>query len=406
MRETVDNITVRAIHVNHGLHPECNDWAARCRLNCEKLHVPLQVELAKIDVDSGDGMESAARRARYGLFQKVLGENEFLLTAHHEDDQIETLLLRLLRGSGTRGLSSIAERRRLGRGWLVRPLLGMRRAEIESDAQAAGMEWIEDPSNMDTSIDRNYLRHEIVPRLRERWPGIGSTVGRAARLAGESTVLLDILADADRRYLSDGACLVAAKLREFDEPRQRNVLRYWLSSRGLAPPGEARLKAGLEQLMTARADAQPVLRLPDGQVRRYRDRFYILEFDPTSVCATRPAEFAWAGREPIDMGPVRGRLRLEAAALGLCQSVVSAGLVVRYRRGGERIRGVGQRHHQSVKKLFQAKGIVPWMRRFVPLLYARDELVAVGDLCLAADAAADKNHSGYRVIWDKHPVVN
>jgi tRNA(Ile)-lysidine synthase len=295
LREEVGNINIRAIHVNHGLHPDCNDWAARCRAYCDQLRIPLQVELAKIDFDSGDGLESAARRARYGFFSTVLGENEYLLTAHHEDDQIETLLLRLLRGSGTRGLSSIAERRRLGRGWLMRPLLGMRRAELESDAQAAGIDWIEDPSNIDTSIDRNYLRHEIVPRLRERWPGIGSTVGRAARLAGESTALLDTLADADRRYLSDGACLIASKLREFEEPRQRNVVRYWLSIRGLVPPGEARLKAGLAQLMTPRADAQPVLRLAEGQVRRYRNRFYILEFDPTSVCATLPAEFAWDG---------------------------------------------------------------------------------------------------------------
>jgi tRNA(Ile)-lysidine synthase len=242
--------------------------------------------------------------------------------------------------------------------------------------------------------------------LRKRWPGIGSTFGRAARLAGESAALLDTLAEADSHGIVRGASLDASALRQLDESRQRNVVRYWLRTHGLPPPGEARLKDGLRQLMSAKADGQPLLRLPQGQIRRYRDRLHILGFDPEAMRQSLPAEFAWDGREPLVMGPIRGRLRLEAAAGGLRESCLSGGIVVRYRRGGERIRCVGQRHHQSVKKLLQAKGIVPWMRFHVPLLFVGDELAAIGDLWLSAEAAADKDDSGYRVIWENHPSVD
>ncbi len=406
MRREFNGIVVRAIHVNHGLHPQSDEWAAECEVFCRKLDVVLQSEVVLVDRNADEGVEAAARRARYGSFSRTLGQDEYLLTAHHQDDQLETLLLRLLRGSGTRGLASIADRRQFGRGWLLRPLLEMSRVKMEAYARSAGFNWVDDPSNVDTSIDRNFLRHEVVPVLRDRWPGLGQTLGRAARLARESADLLDVLAEADGRNLMRGHVLDAAGLRQLAPARQRNVLRYRLRSRGLTVPSEAQLRTGLAQLLSARSDAQPVLRWSGGQIRRYRDRLYILEFDPDSASESSPAEYQWDCRDPVDMGLVRGHVRLETASSGgLAKSSVSEGMVIRFRRGGERIRQAGQQHHNSLKKLFQAHGVVPWMRHNVPLVYVRDQLVAVGDRWIAADAAAAQDERGYRVIWENHPEI-
>jgi tRNA(Ile)-lysidine synthase len=406
MRREFNGIVVRAIHVNHGLHPQSDEWAAECEVFCRKLDVALQSEVALVDCNAGEGIEAAARRARYASFSRALGQDEYLLTAHHQDDQVETFLLRLLRGSGTRGLASIADRRQFGRGWLLRPLLELSRVKMEAYARSAGFSWVDDPSNVDTSIDRNFLRHEVVPLLRDRWPGMGLTIGRAARLARESADLLDVLAAADGQNLMQDHALDGAGLRQLDPARQRNLLRYRLRSRGLTVPSEAQLRTGLAQFLSARSDAQPVLRWSGGQIRRYRDRLYILGFDPDSAGESLPAEYPWDCRDPLDMGPVRGRVRLEAASSGgLAQSSVSAGMVIRFRQGGERIRQAGQQHHKSLKKLFQAHGVVPWMRRHVPLLYARDQLLAVGDRWVAADGAAAQDERGYRVVWENHPEI-
>ena len=405
LRAEFNRVAIRAIHVNHGLHPGSAEWASACEIFCAKLGVPLRSEVVRIDPGAGDGLESAARRARYGLFSAALDKGEYLLTAHHQDDQIETVLLRLLRGAGTHGLAGIAERRQFATGWLLRPLLECSRQQLEAYARTTGIEWVDDPSNVDTSIDRNYLRHEIAPRLRDRWPGLAHTVSRAARLAQESAGLLDDLAEADGRNLIVGEKVDAAALSSLNGPRQRNLIRYLVRSRGMAMPSEAQLRAGLDQLMSARIDGQPVLRWSEGQIRRYRGQLFVLEFDPDPGRAALPSQFQWDGAKPVDMGPVRGRLRLESGPGGLSRAAWSQGLAIRFRHGGERIRAVGQQHHKSLKKLFQARGIVPWMRAHVPLLYAGDQLVAVGDLWLAADAAAAPDDSGYRVVWENHPTT-
>ena len=404
LRQEFGGITVRAVHINHGLHPRSAEWVAGCQDICRKLGVALRSETVRVDRNASEGLEAAARRARYDLFSEVLATNECLLTAHHQDDQTETLLLRLLRGSGTHGLASIADRRRFGRGWLLRPLLDMSREDLESYARAEGISWIDDPSNLDTSIDRNFLRHEVLPILRGRWPGLGQTIGRAARLAGESAGLLDALAEADRLDLLQARGLDVGGLQRLDPARQRNVVRHHLGSLDLTVPSEVQLRVGLAQLLSARADALPVLRWPGGQIRRYRGCLYILGFDPDGLRESLPAEYEWDGRDPVEMGSVRGRLRLAASSsTGLAESSVSDGVVIRFRRGGERIQEANQRYHKSLKKMFQAHGVVPWMRQHVPLLYVGDQLLAVGDRWIAADAAARIDEPGYQVIWENHP---
>ncbi|MBT8444349.1 MAG: tRNA lysidine(34) synthetase TilS, partial [Gammaproteobacteria bacterium] len=390
-----DYVSLRAVHVHHGLHTDADDWTARCRSLCRDLDVPLEVRRVDVDLDSGQGTEAAARRARYAAFESLLDEGELLLTAHHAQDQVETVLLRLLRGAGVKGLGAIAVRSRFGRGWLVRPLLSLGRPELEACARDHALRWIEDPTNRDTDLDRNYLRHDVIPALRLRWPGMDASIGRTARLAAEAQELLHALAAQDALTVMNGKLIALRRLRELDGSRQRNLLRYVLQQRDIAPPSELQISGGLEQLLTAREDRNPVLRWPGGQVRRYRDNLYVLEDDPEQLADAGPDTIQWDGHEPLALGAIRGRLTIERLA------GEPSGLNVRFRRGGERLLEADHAHHQRLKKMFQARGVVPWMRAHVPLLFQDEELLAVGDLWLSSEFAT-RLGEGARIRWEGH----
>jgi len=393
----LDGIQLRAVHVDHGLHANARAWAGQCEIAARQLGVPFEVCRVEVDLTAGDGIEAAARYARYAALEQLLEPGATLMTAHHADDQVETVLLRLLRGTGVRGLGSIAERMPFGPGWLVRPLLTIDRSELEAFARARSLTWVEDPTNLNTARDRNYLRHEVVPVLRRRWPGLPAALGRSARLAAEGATLLRELAEQDSVPVVRDGLIELDALRRLTSARQRNLVRYVLHERGLVPPSETQLLSGLAQLLSARVDRQPVLRWPGGQIRRYRERLYVLDADPGQATAQLPDEYAWDGCAPLDMGPVRGRLRL------ICDDPpgASAGdLVVRFRRGGERLAEADRRHHKRLKKVLQACGVLPWMRAHVPLVSRDGELLAVGDLWVGAPPAATS-----RIVWDRHARI-
>jgi len=397
LRHELGGIELRAVHVDHGLHADAGGWAGQCAAAAERLHVPFEVCRVEVDLTSGDGVEAAARHARYAAFEALLEPGETLMTAHHADDQVETVLLRLMRGTGVRGLGSIAERMPFGPGWLMRPLLTIARSELEAYARARDLAWIEDPTNLDTALDRNYLRHEIVPTLRRRWPGLAAAIGRSARLAAEGATLLDDVAQQDcETVVADGLIELEA-LRRLPPARQRNLVRYVLHERGLVPPSEMQLLSGLDQLLSAGIDRHPVLRWPGGQVRRYRERLYVLDADPEQATADLPDQYAWDGRAPLDMGPVRGRLRLVSEDPAARHT---GELMVRFRRGGERLLEADRRHHKRLKKVLQSCGVLPWMRPHVPLVSRDGELLAVGDLWAGAPPT-----SGGRIVWDRHAQI-
>lgn len=395
IQRQLDGVAVRAVHINHGLHADAAAWAEHCESVARQLGVAFEACSVDPDLAAGEGVEAAARHARYAALEAMLQPGEILMTAHHADDQVETVLLRLMRGTGVRGLGSIAACRSFGPGLLMRPLLQLNRSELEAYARERGLTWIEDPTNVDTGLDRNYLRHEVVPVLRHRWPGLPAAIGRSARLAAEATGLLEDLARRDSESVVQDGLIDLAGLRRLDAARQRNLVRYVLHQRGLVPPSEVQLLSGLEQLLSARDDRQPLLQWPGGQVRRYRDRLYVLERDPQHAAAGLPEEYAWDGAAPLDMGPLRGRLRLVTDN----SSPSSPGvLLVRFRHGGERLPEADQRHHKRLKKVFQARGVLPWMREHVPLVMRNGELLAAGDLWSAKAAL-----SPYRIVWDRHP---
>lgn len=391
---------VSAFHVDHGIHADSAQWSAHCEALARQLGVPFATERVDVRRDGGDGLEAAARAGRYAAFAAHLRPDDVLLTAHHGDDQLETLLLRLLRGSGVRGLAGIHAFGTLGRARFARPLLDFSRAEIAAYAIANELEWLDDPSNADLALDRNYLRAAVLPALAARWPAAHRAAARLARQMADTEDLLTELAAADLGAVETFARLPAGHLLGLGRARRRNALRYAIRSLRLPVPAERQL-AELEARLATRADAETCVRWPGAEARLYRGTLYLMaslaEPDVTAGARLRP-DAPWDGRS--------GRLELVAAnGYGIPDEWVQAGLEIRFRAGGERIRPAGRAHRCSLKHWFQENGIVPWMRARVPLLYHEDMLVAVADLCLAADLPASSAGPRWRLRWTAHAPV-
>lgn len=394
---------LRAIHVDHQLQPASAAWAEHCERLCRRLAVPLLVCRVNVSTIGDEGLEAAARRARYGALGAALAAGELLLTAHQRDDQVETLLLHLLRGTGVAGLGGIPRLAAFRDGRLLRPLLDLPRAVLLDYAKRVGLEWVEDPSNRDARIHRNFLRHEVLALLRTRWPGLDAAVARSARLSAEAARLLDELAAQDARRVRRAGRIAVTALQQFDEARQRNVLR-WLCRREIgSAPGEQQLREGVAQLLGAGADRNPVLAWPGGELRRYRGQIYLQRPLPDQL--PLPREMPARAGAILDLGT--GRLRL-ARTRGRGLSLARLGgrvFTVRLRAGGERLRPAGEPHHRELKKLLQEQGIVPWMRGRIPLLFCGDQLVAVAHLWVAAEFAATGAEPALRVCWDERPLL-
>lgn len=393
------DVPVVAVHVDHGLHDNSTAWAAHCEAQARSLGIEYRCRRVTVQLESGQGPEAAAREARYAALFAELGDGDWLLSAHHREDQAETLLLNLVRGSGPAGIAGIGAIRRFGPGWLARPLLGIDRPALVDYAERHGVDWLEDPSNRDRRFDRNFLRHDILPRLRARWPDIAARLQRSASHASEAAGLLADLADIDIEALGgDPARLDAAGLLALPASRQRNVIRQALRRSGLSTPTAVQLERVREDLLPAREGAQPLVSWPGANVRRHRGHVYLLPELPAAPPADRAVEGA-----SIALGAGLGVLELEAgAARGLSAATVAAGLELRFRGGGEAFRPDGQAHTRKLKKLLQDAGVVPWMRDRLPLLYAGERLVAVGDLWLAADAVSAP---GTAVRWRNRPAL-
>ncbi|MCC7258053.1 MAG: tRNA lysidine(34) synthetase TilS [Gammaproteobacteria bacterium] len=394
---------VRAIYVDHGLHPDAPAWGGEAGQLCTGLGVPFSTMAVAVATDAGQGLEAAARHARYRALAAALAPGEWLLTAHHRDDQAETLLLNLLRGAGPAGLAGIPARTTLGAGTLCRPLLDVPRRVLLDYARAAGLAWVEDPANTDTRLDRNLLRHRLLPLLAERWPAAAASIARSARLSGEAAVMLEALAEADARRVTRRGRVMIEPLRALPEPRQRNLLRFLCRRDPGAVPPEARLREGLAQMLGAGDDRLPLVAWPGGEMRRYRGVLYLLA-PVAPLPATVPDLPVRAGAR-LDLGAL-GRLRLlRAQGRGLASGRLAGTLTVRWRQGGERLRPAGSTHARELKKLLQDRGIVPWMRDRIPLLYSDDRLVAVAGLWVADEVAARGSEPALRVSWDRHPAL-
>ena len=362
-----------AIHVHHGLQAAADAWPEHCRLVCESLGVPLQV--IRVQVQPGASVERAARDARYSAFTEVTQINEVLLTAQHRDDQAETLLFRLLRGAGVRGLSGMPRQRRLGKGHLLRPLLDASRAELETYAAGHQLNWIEDPSNHDRQFSRNYLRHQIFPVLTARWPQAITTMARSAAHLSEAQGLLDELAQIDLRQatsLSDFdwlglPSLELASLEKLSAARQRNAISHWLEPLTRLPDSDH--WSGWEDLRDATGDARPIWRLADGEMHRAGDRIWWLSGTWLRIAIS-------VGEWP---DPAQPLVLPGNGVLTLKGQIPDGPLQIRYREGGEVMELPG-RGHRDLKRLLNERGVPMFMRGRLPLLYKGEQLLAVANL--------------------------
>jgi len=370
---------LRAIHVHHGLQAAADAWPDHCRAVCAALGVELDV--LPVQVAPGASLEQAARNARYDAFEKRLGLGEVLFTGQHRDDQAETLLFRLLRGAGLRGLSAMPQQRPLGQGSLVRPLLGLSRQQLQTYADMHGLVWVDDPSNSDTAFARNFLRGEVFPILRQRWPQAEANLARSAEHLGEAMGLLDELAASDLAIACDNAplpwlelySLSLEVLAAMSPARQRNALQFWLSQRTRLP--DSRHWAGWNDLRDAAADACPVWRLTDGELHRSHGRIWWL--DGVWLAAVS-GNYPWLDSgQPLRL-PGNGSVRLMSAPLG-------EGLHIRYRQGGEIMQLPG-RGRRDLKRLLNELQVPHFVRPRLPLLYRGEQLLAVANLPELAQA--------------------
>ena len=395
------SVPLLAIHVDHGLQDDSERWAEQCRSAVAAMGVDFESQRVAVDDVAGKGQEAAARDARYAALAAMMTPGDWLLSAHHEDDQAETLLLNLLRGSGPAGIAGIAAIRRFACGWLARPLLSFSREALQKYATDQDLDWIEDPSNTDCSFDRNFLRHDVLPLLESRWPEVARRLNRSSRIASETATLLDDLAAIDMCTLGERHDRLRIDvLKSLPLARQRNLLRHALRELDLSTPSAAQLQRVLDEVIAARDDAEPVLKWNGVAVRRYRNHLYLLAADSSDDTFSTAIS---KGRERIDLGHGLGTLRLESGAkLGLDENLLERGLQLRYRQGGEKLRVLDQSHTKTLKNLLQEKSVVPWMRDRVPLVFSGDKLVAVADLWLAADAASTP---GVAIHWENRPPI-
>jgi tRNA(Ile)-lysidine synthase len=414
---------LRAVHIDHRLLPASRRWSAHCRRVARQLQVPLSVRIASIVRTRGESLEAAARAERYRLLGAALGPGEALLTAHHQDDQLETVLLQLLRGSGVAGLAAMPPTAPFAHGVLVRPLLTVTRAELSAWLRAQGLAWVEDDSNAQLRADRNYLRTRVLPTIRERWPSAAATVSRSARHAAEAQRLLDLLGAADIDRAACGAMLSARMLRRLPLERRRNALRFWITAAGALTPPATRLEEIACTLLAAREDAQPLVSWDGTVVQRQGDLLSLrrlaghLPRTAASAAATleaanaagrarrgpaaRDVRWQWQDVRQRVLSTPLGTLTLKSDPRGPVDlDALGPTLMLRVRRGGERLRPVRGGPRRTLKQLFQEAHVPVAHRARLPLLYDRGRLIAVADLWLDASVqAGGTSRRRARLLW-------
>jgi len=375
---------VRAIHINHHLQPAAGSMARSARRAARSLKVPCRVINAPVRAGRGESIEAAARTHRYDALRRDLQSGEWLLLAHHQEDQAESLLLQLLRGAGIAGLAAMPARS----GVTLRPLLHVPRARLFDYLRARRTQWSEDPSNADERFDRNFLRRRILPLLRERWPGLEAAVSRTAGLAAEAQELLMLRAASQLAGAQDGVALSVSVIRRLSDADRRNALRYWLGLRGLGMPDARRLREIAGPMLEARHDALPQVRWPGGVLRRHGDLLYAARPETGSEAgrASKPVSWNWRRAPRVEL-PGGGSLELIEDPNGELRSAsLPARLTVAFRRADGSVAGLpGGR---TLKRALQEGPLPPWERARVPLIYAGRRLLAVGDWWRAPECSA------------------
>jgi tRNA(Ile)-lysidine synthase len=394
---------VRAVHVDHGLQAAAGALRESAARLCRRLEVPLSVVRVTVEAGPGISVEAAARTARYRAFAHELQPDECLLTAHHALDQAETLLLQLLRGAGLKGLSAMPLCRRFAAGWHLRPLIEVTPRALAAFRVAQHIDAADDPMNRDARFDRVYLRTRVWPALEERWPGAAVSLARSAHHLADAQELLEQTAAGAMRRLRDGEALSISGLRALSLREQASTVRFWLHDAGVMPPSTLRLAEALRQVMTAEADQLPAIIWGEHALRRYQGRLFVTAATPPALGAATDWCIALGSRLPLGEG--LGALRWVAQPGGLDAQRLPGVLSVRRRSGGERLKAAPRARTQTVQHLCQTMGVLPWMRDALPMLYAGDALIAIGDLWQDARWRVGPAAQGFGCVWEDAPAV-
>lgn len=390
LREPLD-IHLAAFHLNHGISRHADEWQSFCADLCARLGVVYSSASVSLEKQPGESLEAVAREARYGEFARL--DADYVVLAHHLDDQAETVLLQLLRGAGLRGLSAMPELRgSRGAPALLRPLLEISRAKVIEYAARRGLAWIDDDSNANLAFDRNFLRHRIFPELEPRFPGYRQALLRASRHAAESQALLDEMAAADGKNACEDGSLAVAALCALPALRAKNLLRWFLDRQGVRVPSAARLEEILRQAIEARVDAQVEIAAGDKRVCRYRGRLYVV----AAVNLDIPADCRvnWAFQDCLEIPG--GMLHFDfcqGEGISLAK-LRAAPVTVRFRHGQAWLRPDCRRPSRSLKNLFQESAIPPWQRPRIPLLFSGERLVWAAGIGVDCDYRAAAGEAG------------
>lgn len=379
------NARVDAIHVNHNLSANAVSWQDHCQSVCTALHMPLIIEAVHV-TSAGKGIEAAARHVRYGAFEKHMDNKTVLLTAHHADDQAETLLFRLLRGSGLQGMSGIQAYRLFAGGCIARPLLNVPRDTLAQYAHQHHLSWIDDESNEDEQFSRNYIRRSVLPLLKQRWPKAVTQLSGSAQRAADSQLLLNTYLQqdfmvCDRRDERVGESISLVEFQTFSTNKKTHILRYWLDVVGCRLPSAAVMEQ-VHKLIGSVDTSASAVQVDQYVLRKFNHRLFLLPrsfFQSLAQANLHGIEHIYFNKRHVLPGNF---------LLSVCAHEESAPLpiTVRFRQGGERAHPAGRQHSQTLKKLLQEYKIEPWLRNIVPLVYCDNQLMAVGDLWVETGA--------------------
>ncbi len=390
---------LRVVHINHNLNEYSDDWAQFSSKVCEKYDLPL-INASVKPKRQGKGLEADARALRYQSFREIIQDNEYLLTGHHQDDQMETLLYRIFRGTGIGGLRAIRRKTKFGKGFLYRPMLSVSRDKIEEYARLKNLKWICDSSNNDSSYDRNYLRKDIIPLIKKRWPSVEKKVSRLAVIAEQNQSLLNEFAIEDIGKLKNYSHLDVGTLSGKSYPRIVNIFRFMINKNNMGVPSMQVLNEGIKTLMHSKSES-PSMTWNDYSIRRYKHRLYFLNSSLNSP-NNLLAEISWDIKKTINLGENLGSIQARfLTGDGISLNKCPKSLAIKYRKGGEEIKPSGHKITKSLKNLFQENNVLPWVRDKIPLIYVDQELISVGDLWFNQDYKANNNEDGFLVTWDK-----
>ena len=393
-------VDLSAVHVNHGLSANADTWAAFCDTLCRALGIPLAVVRVEVPrFGCGEGLEAAARRLRHAVFAGC--DADWLALAHHRDDQAETILFRLLRGAGVSGAAGMpAERLQAGGPRLIRPLLDLPRSLLAAYAEENALHWVEDESNTDSRHRRNHLRRQVMPQIKERFPGAAQVLVRAGRHFAEAALLLEELAKIDRAAaVGVQGRIDLARFKMLSKARAGNLLRSELLAAGFQAPEARWLEEALRQLATVGTGSETCVATRDGEVHVYRGELHVVRHRPPVAEGPLPwrgeARLPWGGDQVV-LGSTHG--------IGISyRLLLSAPVCLRRRLGGERIQPDPRRPLRSLRKLLQEAGVPPWDRARLPLLWSGERLVWVAGIGIDAAFACAPDEPGVMPVWETAP---